>query len=152
MPGTKLQRDVCCILGLPFDMVDLDGAAAIIEAGVDSPIQCFLSTPNLNFVVSALSDEAFFQSVLDSDLSVADGMPIVWVAKLLGIPLQERVAGSSLFKVLSDEVREEKMKVFFFGGQPGIAELAHDRLNRDSLGMRCCGFYDPGFGSVEEMS
>jgi N-acetylglucosaminyldiphosphoundecaprenol N-acetyl-beta-D-mannosaminyltransferase len=79
-------------------------------------------------------------------------MPIIWVAKLLGIPLKERVAGSTLFNALSTTTREQKIKVFFFGGQAGIAELAHKRLNRSSLGMTCCGFYDPGFVSVDEMS
>jgi N-acetylglucosaminyldiphosphoundecaprenol N-acetyl-beta-D-mannosaminyltransferase len=147
-----LNRDVYCILGLPFDVVNLNEAVSIVNTGVGSRTACFLSTPNLNFIIAAMSDDAFFQSVLESDLSVADGMPIIWVAKLLGIPLKERVAGSTLFNALSTTTREQKIKVFFFGGQAGIAELAHKRLNRSSLGMTCCGFYDPGFVSVDEMS
>jgi N-acetylglucosaminyldiphosphoundecaprenol N-acetyl-beta-D-mannosaminyltransferase len=106
----------------------------------------------LNFVIAAAMDNQFLQSVLDSDLNVADGMPIIWIAKLLGLPLNERVAGSTLFNILSTTARGKKINVFFFGGQEGIAEMASDRLNSSSLGMTCCGFYDPGFVSIDIMS
>jgi len=152
MLKTNLHRDVFCILGLPFDDVNTDDAVSNVNEKIENSEACFLSTPNLNFVIAALDDKAFFQSVVDSGLSVADGMPIIWIAKLLGIPIKERVAGSTLFSALSTSTRDKKIKVFFFGGQPGIAELAHDRLNSTSAGMTCCGFYDPGFVSIEKMS
>ena len=146
-------RDTWCLLGLPFDMVNLYGAVNIINKSIENDEHCFLTTPNLNFVVQAQSDDSFFNSVVDSDLSVADGMPLIWVARILGIPLTERVAGSALFDELSkQEGRVNKIKVFFFGGQAGVAEQAHQKLNETSLAMESCGFYDPGFVSVDEMS
>jgi N-acetylglucosaminyldiphosphoundecaprenol N-acetyl-beta-D-mannosaminyltransferase len=152
-PSCPILRDVWCILGLPFDAVSFEQASLLLNQAVDEQERCFLSTPNLNFVIAAIDDNDFFQSVLDSDLSVADGMPIIWVAKLLGAPLKERVAGSTLFNALSiTTMRKKKVKVFFFGGQEGIAEAAHKVLNVSSNGMTSCGFYDPGFVSVEEMS
>ena len=45
-----------------------------------------------------------------------------------------------------------KIRVFFFGGETGIAEKAHHQLNQTSPGMESCGFYDPGFVSIEGMS
>lgn len=146
------NRNSWSLLGLPFDSIDLTNTTALIERSIDMNKRCFLSTPNLNFAIAAQSDEGFFQSVVDSDLSVADGMPLIWVAKLLGAPITERVAGSTLFEVLSNKPRANKIKVFFFGGQEGIAERAHQRLNETSAGMTSCGFYDPGFGTVEQMS
>ncbi|MFZ1910389.1 MAG: WecB/TagA/CpsF family glycosyltransferase [Burkholderiales bacterium] len=144
-------REVHCLLGLPFDAVDAAGAAAAIREAATHRRRCVLSTPNLNFLVACLRDEAFRDSVIESDLSIADGMPLVWIARILGIPLPERVAGSSVFERLR---REEagRMSVYFFGGVPGTAETACRRLNADSPGMRCVGFENPGFGSVEDMS
>jgi N-acetylglucosaminyldiphosphoundecaprenol N-acetyl-beta-D-mannosaminyltransferase len=86
---------------LPFDDVNLDDAVFIVNEKIENAEPCFLSTPNLNFAFAALKDEGFFQSVVDSDLSVVDGMPIIWIAKILGIPIKERVAGSTLFNVLA---------------------------------------------------
>jgi N-acetylglucosaminyldiphosphoundecaprenol N-acetyl-beta-D-mannosaminyltransferase len=148
-----LERDVYAVLGLPFDSLTLDESAKELARFVNEERRCFLSTPNLNFVVSARSDSAFFGSVLESDLVIADGMPIVWVAKLLGIPIRERVAGSSLFNLLSKQkFLDRKMRVFFFGGESGVAEASHHTLNETSVGMESCGYYDPGFISVDEMS
>lgn len=147
-----LDREPYCILGLPFDAVSLEGSIDWVSKSVDLPTPCFLSTPNLNFVVKTQSDTAFFDSVVESNLSIADGMPIIWIAKLLGLPLKERVAGSTLFEELSKRPREKKIKVFFFGGPKGVAEQAHYKLNESSKGMSSCGFYEPGFGPVEEMS
>ena len=146
-------RDVWCLLGLPFDAISLKESVEFCGQSIKSGDKCFLSTPNLNFAIATQLDNAFFQSVVESDLSVADGMPLIWVAKLLGIPISERVAGSTLFGELSNKKdKAKKIKVFFFGGQEGIAELAHHKLNENSTGMISCGFYDPGFVSVDEMS
>ena len=146
------RRHVWNVLGLPFDQVSLDGGVQIAESAILEKRALFLSTPNLNFAIATQSDTDFFQSVVDSDLSVADGMPLIWVAKLLGIPINERVAGSTLFDELSKRPREKKIKVYFFGGQEGIAGQAHQQLNKTSVGMVSCGFYGPGFVSVDEMS
>ncbi len=149
----EFSRNVWSILGLPFDLVSLQDACSVTNRAIANKQRCFLTTPNLNFLITAQSDEAFFQSVMDSDLSVADGMPIIWVAKFLGIPLPERVAGSDLFAGLSQQKQsDKKISVFFFGGQAGVAEQAYLQLNKHSTGMSCCGFYDPGFVSVEAMS
>ncbi len=148
-----IDRDMQCLLGLPFDAITLEQSVIHLLKAIDDKERCFLSTPNLNFAISTQSDNAFFDSVVDSDLSVADGMPLIWVAKLLGIPITERVAGSTLFDELSKQkVSDKKIKVFFFGGQEGVAELAHQNLNETSAAMESCGFYDPGFVSVDEMS
>jgi len=148
-----LNRNVCCILGLPFDVVTLAEATETVDSAMNAAERLFLTTPNLNFSITSLTDAVFFQSVVDSDLIVADGMPIIWIAKLLGMPLSERVAGSDLFAALSTQSgRDKKNSVFFFGGQEGIAEQACQQLNKSSYAMSCCGFYDPGFVSTEAMS
>jgi N-acetylglucosaminyldiphosphoundecaprenol N-acetyl-beta-D-mannosaminyltransferase len=150
-----VDRDLVCLLGLPFDRVTTDEALSRVRDAVRARRRLFLSTPNLNFLVAAQRDEAFRASVVDSDLSVADGMPLVWMSRLLGAPLPERVTGSGLFERLRDEppsAGEHPIRVYFFGGPPGAAEAAGRNLNVRSAGMVCVGHESPGFGSVEEMS
>ncbi len=150
---TKSTNRPCwSLLGLPFDQVGPDEAVEIIDQAIKTKRKCFLSTPNLNFIVQSKSDESFYESVIYSDLVVADGMPLIWTAKLLGIPLQRRVAGSSLFETLQNKRRDKSISVFFFGGQGSAAQQAADNLNRNSVGMIACGALNPGMGSVESMS
>ena len=140
-----------CLLGLPIDAIDLAGAEKRIRAAAAARLPCFMSTPNVNFVIESRSDRAFRNAVLHSDLSVADGMPLVWLARLIGIPLRERVAGASLFEALRGG-EGRPLKVYFFGGPAGVAEAAGRRLAREAKGLACVGYESPGFGSVEEMS
>lgn len=145
------DRKVHYLLGLPFDAVTLDEAVAHIRLAIAQRSRCFISTPNLNFLITAQKNVDFRNSVVNSDLSLADGMPIVWLAKLLGIPLKERVAGSDLFDVLRNG-KGEKIKVYFFGGPPGAAVQAAAKINIEGKGMVCVGFQSPGYGSLADLS
>lgn len=145
------KRQVHCILGLPFDAIDLAGAVRKVQTAATQRDKCFLSTPNLNWLIACKTDQLLRNSVIDSDLSIADGMPLVWVARWLGIPILERVAGSAVFEQLKSS-KSQRVAVYFFGGPEGIAETACRRLNEDVAGLVCVGHQCPGFGSIEEMS
>lgn len=145
------NRNVYCILGLPFDAVTMTEAVQQVRDAAENCSPFFLTTPNLNFLIGCQSDTAFRNSVINSNLSVADGMPIVWIAKLLGIPIRERVAGSDLFESLKINA-VKPLSVYFFGGLEGVAETACTRLNDTTSGILCAGCESPGFASVQEMS
>ena len=151
LTSRQLDRPVHWLLGLPFDAVTLDEAVQRIAVAVRERTPLFLSTPNLNFLITSQRDPAFQRSVLNSDLSVADGMPIVWIARLLGIALPERVAGSDIFEAL---MRGEAgpIKLFLFGGEDGVAARAADNINAAGGAVQCVGHHSPGFGSIEDMS
>jgi N-acetylglucosaminyldiphosphoundecaprenol N-acetyl-beta-D-mannosaminyltransferase len=153
IPPPHASRNVHDLLGLPFDAITLEQAVAHIRMAAQTHTPCFFSTPNLNFLIASQTNAAFRQSVVDSDLSLADGMPIVWLAKLLAIPLPERVAGSDVFEALRQTpIGGRKIKVYFFGGPAGVAQRAAEKINTENGGMVCVGYETPGFGSVEDMS
>lgn len=145
------DREVYCIAGLPFDAVNMSKTISHLRDAKHAKTSCFLTTPNLNFLALSQQDVDFRNSVLYSDIVIADGAPIVWIAKLLGIPIRERVAGSSLFEALGKEWRR-KLTVYFFGGPEGAGAEASRRINEKSTGLTCLGHYSPGFGTVDEMS
>lgn len=145
------NREVICLLGLPFDVVDMPMAVARIRSAARGGAPCFLTTPNLNFLIACQNDPYFRASVIDSDLSIADGMPLIWIGRLLGLPIRERIAGSSLFDELCRDT-DQPLSVYFFGGPPGVAGLACAQLNCTAKGMRCVGAESPGYGSTEDIS
>lgn len=150
-----LGRQVYALLGFAFDAVDLDQTVELLRRCVDDRTPCFLTTANLNFVVSALGDAAFRQTALRSDLCVADGMPIVWIARLMGVPIKYRVTGADLFECLRDAPRPadgRAIKIYLFGGPPGAAARACASVNALGGLLECVGFEAPGYVSVEAMS
>ncbi|PPE67297.1 WecB/TagA/CpsF family glycosyltransferase [Caldimonas caldifontis] len=149
---SQLDRRVVCLLGLPFDVLTLDETLQEVRDAIAQRRRCWLSTPNLNFLIAARQDPEFRRTVLHSELSVADGMPIVWLARLLGLPLRERVAGSDVFEALHHGNAARPVRAYFFGGPDGAAEAASRRINALGGGLHCVGFDSPGFGSLDSMS
>lgn len=159
-PSPDYQRPVYDIAGLPFDALDMPAAVDAVLRTLDSRSPLFISTPNLNFLIASQTDPDFRASVYQSDLCLADGMPIVWLARLLGVPLPGRVAGSDLFEALCAQDRRT-VSVYFFGGPEGAAQAAAERVNRlaeerrqrqQTPGVVCVGHASPGFGSLDDMS
>ncbi len=146
----NFYRPVVALFGLPIDAVSLTDATRRLEQARLRGERCFLSTPNLNFAIQSQHDAAFRASVCRSDLSVADGMPLVWVARLLGLPLSERVSGSGLFEQLRHS-RNKPWSVFFFGGPQGVGQQACLALGKGDDFFPVGHIY-PGFASSEAMS
>jgi N-acetylglucosaminyldiphosphoundecaprenol N-acetyl-beta-D-mannosaminyltransferase len=145
------ERRLVAILGLPFDTITVAEAVEHIRASALQGRRCFVSTPNLNFAMTARKDPAFRSAVLHSDLSLIDGMPLVWIARLLGLPVPERVSGADVFEALQDH-QGTPLSVFVFGGPPGAAAAACARINSRGSGLRCVGFDSGGFGSIDALS
>ena len=150
-PADDLARAVYCVLGIPIDAVDMSSVIHRIDAAIAAGDRLFISTANLNFLVTSLSDQEFRGSLLRSDLCTADGMPIVWIARLLGMPVKTRVAGSDMFDALCVRVKS-RVGVFFFGGAETVADSAAEALNRRRSALTCVGSMYPGHGTVADMS
>jgi N-acetylglucosaminyldiphosphoundecaprenol N-acetyl-beta-D-mannosaminyltransferase len=148
-----LSRNVWCLMGLPVDAVSMEQALAMVDDSIARRKKIFLTTPNLNFVIGCQEDSKFRDSVIQSDLVVADGMPLIWVAKLLKIPIRERVSGSNMIEQLFAQKNAlEKYKVFYFGGQEDVADRANENTEKKSEAAIGVGAISPGFVSVDAMS
>jgi N-acetylglucosaminyldiphosphoundecaprenol N-acetyl-beta-D-mannosaminyltransferase len=148
---TDFYRNVHCVMGLPIDAMSMDDAVRRLQQARLTRTKCFFSTPNLNFMMASQKLPEFRESVCMSDLSLADGMPLVWVAKLLNIPIRERVSGSDLFDRLRQQT-ESLWRVFFFGGPKGVGQSACLAIGDQTAGVLPTGYIYPGFVNTEEMS
>jgi len=123
------------------DAVSCDEALRAIENLVDEGKGGSVYTPNVDHVVKAESNAAFRRSYDDVSLSLADGMPLVWVSRFLGCRLPERVAGSDILVPLMKLAGQRRWRVYLLGGGPGAAEAAAKRLT-DEFGVTIVGWDD----------
>ena len=148
---SSYEFPVYWILGLPVQPMTTSAAMRCIQQAAQTRQRLVFATPNANFLMLAKQRAAFRENILRTDLSLADGMSIVWIGRLLGIPINERVAGSSLMeRYLTGSFPE--LRVFFFGGEDGVAEAACARITQSGGSLKGVGWHNPGFGSVEAMS
>jgi N-acetylglucosaminyldiphosphoundecaprenol N-acetyl-beta-D-mannosaminyltransferase len=69
----------------------------------------------------------------------------------MGIPVPERVSGADVFEALR-RPGSDPMSVYLFGGQTGVAARAAANINASQGPLKCVGFDEAGFGSIEDMS
>lgn len=106
----------------------------------------YVVTPNVDHIVKLQQDKRLKEIYEHATLVLADGMPIVWASHLLGKPLVEKVSGSDLFTEFAPHAAREKIKLFFLGANPGVAQRAKEKLCEQYPGLEVCGIYSPPYG------
>lgn len=140
------------ILGIPFDNVTTAQTIESIEKMVASGQPHYLATANVDFLVQARRDVELRRILLDADLVLCDGTPLLWASRLLGNPLPERVAGSDLVPLLIQIAEKKKYRIYFLGGSPDAAERAVANLQKQHPQLLIAGYYSPPFSSLFEMN
>jgi N-acetylglucosaminyldiphosphoundecaprenol N-acetyl-beta-D-mannosaminyltransferase len=119
---------------------------AFVAASLAAGRGGFIATANLDHLRRLQQPGPFRDVYAAADLVVADGMPLVWAAKLQGTPLPERVAGSDLIRSLSAMAAAHGRSVYLLGGDPGTADAAAAKLTSEFAGLRVAGTHCPAFG------
>ncbi|WMT92826.1 WecB/TagA/CpsF family glycosyltransferase [Pelagibacterium sp. H642] len=144
------------VLGLPIDDLELSDVIDEIDFAVRDRRRLMIATVNTNFLICSQTNPAFRRSILDADLCTVDGTGVLLVCRLLSAPVKARVSGADILERLFRRSRTaigRPLRVFFFGGAPGMAVAAKRRLEDvDTDALVCVGALDPGFGTVEELS
>ncbi|MEP4486527.1 MAG: WecB/TagA/CpsF family glycosyltransferase [Halioglobus sp.] len=145
-------RDCSNSLGIPVDNLTLQSATQRIIAMAkqrDGRAR-LVSTLNVDFLVNALglgSLSPRHPELLDvlrhSDLVTADGFPIIWLSRITGKPLQQRVAGSDLTPEIAREAARNKLSIFLLGGGEGVAAEAGKCLQNANPELQIAGTAAP---------
>lgn len=124
-----LSRNVYCVLGSPIDAIDMRGLITAIDNAATHKRRLLISTVNLNFLMNSRSDPEFRNTLLLSELCSADGAAVVWIARIIGLPIKERVAGSDLFERLTTRsAAAPRLKLFLLAAPMGWQELLRRHL------------------------
>jgi N-acetylglucosaminyldiphosphoundecaprenol N-acetyl-beta-D-mannosaminyltransferase len=112
------------ILGIPIDFSDLTSVVPrIVDAARErQPFQ--VATVNLDFLVNSQRDDEVRSILMESQMNIPDGTPVVWAARLLGLDDAVRIAGADLVPTLVGAAAEEGLGVFLLGGEDGSAAEA----------------------------
>jgi N-acetylglucosaminyldiphosphoundecaprenol N-acetyl-beta-D-mannosaminyltransferase len=95
-------------------------------------------------LVEAADDEALRCALIDGNLDVPDGVPLVWVGRARGHRI-ERVCGLDVLPDIADRGRARGARHFFYGGGEGVAERLAARLSSTYPGLIVAGFETPPF-------
>lgn len=142
------------IMQLPLCALRMGEVVDLISDSVMRREGGWVVTPNLDILRRWSREASFRELVAEATLFTPDGAPLVWASHLQGTPLLERVAGSDLFTALCKRAAERGISVAFIGGNPGVADLARERLQQLHPGLHVVATLCPPLGfesSQEEM-
>jgi len=137
-------------LSVPVDAVDMAMALDWAEGAMRAGRRALVITPNPEIVMAAWRNRQLATIIDGSDLSLPDGIGLVWASRLLGGPLGVRVPGVEFIEGCLDLCAANAWAVFFLGGQPGVAAEAAERAVRRWPGLVVAGTHHGYFGREEE--
>lgn len=133
------------ILGVGFDNITMEQALARGCALLEEEGAHYVVTPNPEIVELCRENEAARGAVNGADLVLPDGIGVIYGAKLLHTPLQERVPGVEFGEQMIALCAQEGRGVYLLGAKPGVAETAGQRLCEKYPGLRVVGTHDGYF-------
>ncbi len=133
------------VLGVGFDNITMDQAVAEGVRLMDTAGAHYAVTPNPEIVEVCREDPEALEAVNGADLVLADGIGIIYGAKMLGTPLKGRVTGIGFAQNLMGRMAENGKSLYLLGARPGVAEKAAERLRSQYPGLRIAGTHDGYF-------
>ena len=138
------------LFGVDIHNLTMDETLQAIGEIVERRKFVFAITPNVDHTMKYRKSVQFRELYKKAGLVVADGMPLLWAARLLGTPLKERIAGVELFERCCAFAAERGYSVFLMGGSPGAAESARRELLERHPALKIAGLDCPPYGFAKD--
>jgi len=149
---SEKKKDVVDIFGMPINRITMEELLRISDQCIESRRQLLLGVVNVAKVVNARKDSLLKESLDRADLVVADGLPLIWLSRLLGTPLPGRVPGIDVMYELLREANDKHYGIYFLGARREVLQEVIGIVRRDYPGIRVAGYRDGYFDKDEEES
>lgn len=135
------------IFGVKFDNVTADEASRKFLTMMESDKLKTIYTPNTEMIMKAQEDLSFKAILNEGDLVVPDGIGVVLASKIHHLGLTERVPGIELMSMILEYCNRTGKSIFLFGGKPGVADIAAQKIFSTYPNLRVVGTRDGYFSS-----
>ena len=139
------------LLGIPVAMTDYAETMDVMDGMIARGERGWVCCVAVHAVTLAQSDPEMRRALVESALTVPDGMPLVWAVNLLGEDLPNRVYGPGLMSRYNDRCAEAGHRVWVYGGrdQGSLVQLALS-MRRRHPGIQIVGGYSPPFRELTD--
>lgn len=100
---------------------------------------------SMNDVMSARSMDGVRQAIRSFDFLTMDGMPLVWLARLLGAQTAQRVYGPDLMVAVLQATEKLPVRHYFYGSTPAAMQQLLKTLKAKFPQLQLAGYWSPPF-------
>jgi len=137
------------LIATPVSILDFDDQ---INLMVNWAKQCqskMICVANVHMLVEA-SQNSYFAGILKgADLITPDGMPLVWMLRLLGTRQVQRVAGMDIFLAVCKRAETNQISVFLLGSSHEVLGKISQRLKTEFPMIKIAGTDSPPFRPLD---
>ncbi|MGF1509882.1 MAG: WecB/TagA/CpsF family glycosyltransferase [Myxococcota bacterium] len=131
------------LMGLDVAALDQEGLVRHMFAELGAGRGGWVITANLDFLRMYARMPEVRELYQAADVRVADGMPLVWAARIQGDAIPGRVAGATLVDRLAEECASQGRRLYLLGGVGGVAERAASIWKARYPELDVAGFSEP---------
>ena len=131
----------------------------ISATSVDETVELILNPPPdglrvaicaVHGVMTARRDPALRAALASVDIATTDGVPLVWALRLSGVPDQQPVYGSTVFRETLERGIAKGTSHFFYGSTPETLGRLVTNLKSDHSSLRVAGVLSPPFRPLSD--
>lgn len=149
MPTDKEKRRVP-ILNTYIDALSMEETISEVEKIIERGVPTQHVVINANKVNLMNKDPELKRIVNDCPLINADGISILWAAKILGLPIKERVTGIDLFLNLVKVASEKGYKIYLFGAREEVVKKVKEVFEKEYPNLQIVGYRNGYFTEEDE--
>jgi N-acetylglucosaminyldiphosphoundecaprenol N-acetyl-beta-D-mannosaminyltransferase len=110
-------------------------------------------TTNVAHLVLLQQQPEFYYAYQSADYQTCDSQLVWFAAKLLGIPIREKISGSDLFPAFYYYfAKDPSTTIFLLGAAPGVAHRARAKINQQVGRTIVTAAHSPSFGFEKNAS
>lgn len=136
--------------GIDIHALNMDEVVSICEENISRRGSLLLGVVNVAKIIKCRKNIKLRKSLTRADIVLADGLPIVWLSKLTGKPLPERVAGIDIMNQLIKCSSRKNYGIFLLGARQKVVEKVAKIIKTEYPGVRIAGFRNGYFSEEEE--
>jgi N-acetylglucosaminyldiphosphoundecaprenol N-acetyl-beta-D-mannosaminyltransferase len=145
---TKNNKDYVNILGTNISRRDISEIRTLFIDIITTKNKLRVCVTPVNCILWARKNKELKELYNSADMCTADGVPLIWVSKLLGNPIRGRVTGLDLLPEFSKVAAKEDFTFFFLGAGDGVAERLKQKLESENPGLNVVGTYSPPYAET----
>ena len=144
--GTSKSWSTLKILDVKVDLVDYSKAVSLIKEGISKQFSGrYICASPVHPIIVSRKDISLKDALNNSWLTVPDGMPVVWAAKLLGGTIKNRVYGPELMLRSCKMAEHYGFSIFLYGSTLQALNKLEVNLKKRFPRLQITGTYSPPF-------
>lgn len=142
------DHDHANVLGVKVSAINLNQAVELADQWIAAGNPGYVCVTGVHGVMEAQSDSDFRRILNQAIMNTPDGMPMTWVGHFQGYSEMDRVFGPDFMAALCASSVSRGYRHFLYGGEPGVADLLRENLQKKHPGLEIVGTYTPPFRSL----